>query len=284
MTLARRMPARKVTPGARSAAQPETMEKAVSLMMTKPAVAPSTPDALVRSLRAGLRRNADPGKAPAMQAYMKSSMPYHGVASPELRRVCGEVFARHPLASADAWRAAVLTLWRDAKRREERYAAIGLLAWRAYEPYRTLDLLPVLEELVVDGAWWDFVDPIATHRLRELLACYPKPMSRAMRAWSRDPSFWKRRCAILCQVGRKGETDLELLYDCIEPNLADKEFFVRKAIGWALRDYAWHDLGEVERYVAANESRLSGLSRREALKNRDALRAGTARGGRVARK
>ena len=244
-----------------------------------------------------------------MQAYMKSTMRYHGVSAPSLRAICREVFARHPLASAEAWREAVLALWRDARRREERYAAIGLLGWRAYAPYRTLDLLPLLEELVLDGAWWDFVDPIATHRVRELLARYPKPMTRAMRAWSRDANFWKRRCAILCQVGRKRETDLELLYDCIEPNLADKEFssqsrrgstrhrslasppsafsrefFVRKAIGWALRDYAWHDLVEVERYVAANESRLSGLSRREALKNRDALRAGTARGGRVAKK
>jgi 3-methyladenine DNA glycosylase AlkD len=104
-------------------------------------------------------------------------------------------------------------------------------------------------------------------------------MSRAMRAWSRDANLWKRRSAILCQVGRKRETDLVLLFDCIEPNLADqesassREFFIRKAIGWALRDYSWCDLDTVERWVSANESRLSGLSRREALKNRDALRA-----------
>jgi 3-methyladenine DNA glycosylase AlkD len=244
----------------------------------------STPAALVHAVRAALQRAADPTRAEPMQRYMKSAMPYHGVTTPQLRAIGREVFAQHTLASDADWRAAVLALWRDAKRREERYAAIELLAWRAYASYRTLDLLPMLEEIAVDGAWWDFVDPIATHRLRELLTRYPKPMSRAMRAWSRDPVFWKRRCAILCQVGRKGETDLGLLYDCIEPNLADKEFFVRKAIGWALRDYAWHDLEEVERYVAANESRLSRLSRREALKNRDALRAGTARGGSVAKR
>ncbi len=197
-----------------------------------------------------------------------------------LRAICRDVFARHPLATADAWREAVSTLWRDARRREERYVAIGLLGWRAYRPHRTLDTLPVLEEMIVGGAWWDLVDPLATHRLRELLVNHPKPMSRAMRAWSRDANLWKRRSAILCQVGRKRETDLVLLFDCIEPNLADKEFFIRKAIGWALRDYAWHDLDTVERWVTANESTLSGLSRREALKNRDKLRAS---GGRRAR-
>jgi 3-methyladenine DNA glycosylase AlkD len=88
-----------------------------------------------------------------------------------------------------------------------------------------------------------------------------------MRLWSRGPNLWKRRVSIICQLGFREGTDLELLYDCIEANLDDREFFVRKAIGWALRDYAWHDPVEVDRYVRAHESRLSGLSRREATKN-----------------
>ncbi len=77
--------------------------------------------------------------------------------------------------------------------------------------------------------------------------------------------MWKRRAAILCQLRFKRDTDLKLLYDCIEPNLADKQFFIRKAIGWALRQYAWTDPREVKRYVKANRERLSGLSVREAL-------------------
>jgi 3-methyladenine DNA glycosylase AlkD len=251
--------------------------------MAKASTPASTPRALIAELRARMRDAADPAKAPGMQRYMKSAMPYYGITTPIQRAINREVFERHPLASPDDWRDAVLTLWRSARRREERYAAIGLLAWRAYRPYRTLDTLPMLEEMIVGGAWWDLVDPLATHRLRELLSLHPKPVSRAMRAWSHDTDLWKRRSAILCQVGRKGDTDLALLFDCIEPNLADRGFFIRKAIGWALRDYAWHDLDTVETWVAANESRLSGLSRREALKNRDALRAGTARGGRLRR-
>ena len=79
--------------------------------------------------------------------------------------------------------------------------------------------------------------------------------------------MWKRRASILCQLGFKHDTDLKLLYDCIEPNLTHKDFFIRKAIGWSLRQYAWTDPKEVRRYVKANTDRLSGLSVREAMKN-----------------
>jgi len=88
-----------------------------------------------------------------------------------------------------------------------------------------------------------------------------------MRAWSEDKDIWKRRVSIICQISFKRHTDLELLYANIEPNLADRSFWIRKAIGWSLRAYAWTNPREIARYVAANESRLSGLSRREALKN-----------------
>ena len=88
-----------------------------------------------------------------------------------------------------------------------------------------------------------------------------------MRQWSTDEDMWKRRSSILCQLMCKKTTDLELLVDCMAPSLASKEFFLRKAIGWALRQYAWVDPSWVKRYVNANEEKLSGLSKREALKN-----------------
>jgi 3-methyladenine DNA glycosylase AlkD len=92
-------------------------------------------------------------------------------------------------------------------------------------------------------------------------------MRRRMLSWSRSRDLWKRRTAILCQLGFKAHTDLELLYACIEPSLESQQFFLRKAIGWALRQYAWTDPVEIRRYVAAHRNRLSNLSRREALKN-----------------
>ena len=88
-----------------------------------------------------------------------------------------------------------------------------------------------------------------------------------MRAWSRSDDLWKRRSAILCQVTFKEDTDLDFLFAMIEPAIPSKEFFLRKAIGWALRSYAWTDEKPIVRYVAANRARLSGLSIREALKN-----------------
>src|SRR5688572_3895286 len=95
-------------------------------LMTQRSSPKSSPEALRRALRAELRRRADPDRAAAMRRYMKSAMPFYGVATPALRAACRDLFQRHPLDSAAAWRDAVLALWRGARRREERYAAIEL--------------------------------------------------------------------------------------------------------------------------------------------------------------
>jgi len=222
---------------------------------------------LIRALKKSLRAAADPVKAPAMQAYMKSSMPYLGVQAPQLRRAIREVFAAHQLASFEEWRDAVLELWRTARYREERYAAIELAGYSRYRQFRSMDALPMYEEMITSGAWWDFVDAIATHQLGELLRKHPAEMSAILRQWAAGEDIWKRRSAILAQISFKGDTDLKLLYDCIEPSLGASEFFLRKGIGWALRQYAWTDPAEVIRFVRRHEARLSPLSKREALKN-----------------
>jgi 3-methyladenine DNA glycosylase AlkD len=222
---------------------------------------------LVGTIRRALAEAADPAKAPQMQAYMKSAMPYRGVSSPVLKRLCREVFTTCPLATAAEWQRVVLELWREATFREERYAAVLLTQTRACREFATFSSMPMLEEMIVTGAWWDFVDTLASDNLGDILRAEPKRMKPLMRRWARDTDMWKRRSAILCQLKFKGETDLELLYDCIEPNLPYKDFFIRKAIGWALRQYAWTDPKEVKRYVKMNQERLSPLSVREALRN-----------------
>jgi 3-methyladenine DNA glycosylase AlkD len=132
-----------------------------------------------------------------------------------------------------------------------------------------MDALPMYEELVVTGAWWDLVDEIAGHRLADILAAEPGPMKKAMRAWARDDDMWKRRAAILCQLHLpKGtQADAALLEACIAPSLASTEFFLRKAIGWSLRQHARADAAWVRAYVKAHDAELSGLSKREALKH-----------------
>jgi len=222
--------------------------------------------ALIETLRAQLQAIADPTRAPAMQAYMKSEMPYLGVSAVPLRAACKRVFADLSFASSAAWQAEVLAIWCGARFREELYAAIELSGVRAARVFQRIDTLDMYEEMIVTGAWWDIVDTIASHRLGTILRNDRVAMTSAMRAWAVDDDMWKRRSAILCQLQAKRETDLDLLYACIAPSIASNQFFLRKAIGWALRQYAWTDADEVVRYVAEHPE-LSALSKREALKN-----------------
>jgi len=206
-------------------------------------------------------------KAPIMQAYMKSEMPYLGIQAVPFRKATKAVLAAHPLNSFEDWRDSALALWRGARYREERYAAIELIGYRTYQSFRTLDALPMYEEMITTGAWWDYVDSIASHRMGELLRRYPKELPAILRGWAVSDDIWKRRSAMLAQLGFKQDTDLKLLYDCLRPSLERPEFFLRKAIGWALRQHAWTDPKEVRRFVKAHEKQLSPLSKREALKN-----------------
>ncbi|MET0660392.1 MAG: DNA alkylation repair protein [Steroidobacteraceae bacterium] len=222
---------------------------------------------LLSELREALQQAADPARAPAMQAYMKSAIPYHGVPTPLLRRVCKATFADLQFATSSEWQTLVLALWRDALFREERYAALLLTGDKRARPFQTPAAMKMYEELIVTGAWWDYVDDIASHRVGPILQAHPGPMRRKMLSWSKSNNLWKRRTSIICQLGFETETDLALLYACIEPSIGSREFFLQKAIGWALRQYAWTDSAEIKKYVRLNRARLSALSCREALKN-----------------
>jgi 3-methyladenine DNA glycosylase AlkD len=222
---------------------------------------------LVSAIRNGLAVHADPVRAPQMQAYLKTDMPCRGVTVPLQREIVARAAESFTIENFDDWHDTVLELWRGAGYREELGCAGFLAGQSRYRRFQTLAALPLYEELIVTGAWWDLVDDVATRRLKPLLLDYPEPTREMMLAWSRSCSLWKRRSSIICQVPLKTKTDRKLLYACIEPNLSDGDFFIHKAIGWALRSLAHVDPDKVVRYVRKNESRLSPLSRREALKN-----------------
>ena len=221
---------------------------------------------LRNSVIAALSAAADPVRAPQQQAYMKSDMPYFGVGVPQCRRIAGAVFRAHPLPDAGAWEAAILDLWRRAAHREERYAAIELLLFRRYAGWLEPARIPLVEELVVTGAWWDYVDAIAGRGMRAMLSAHPRPVKSVLREWAQDGSIWKRRTAILAQLRAKGATDTKLLADTIRPSIGESEFFLRKGIGWALREYSKIDPAWVMGFVGGHPG-LSDLSRREALKH-----------------
>lgn len=222
---------------------------------------------LSETLRAALLAEADSARAPAMQAYMKSAMPYMGVPSTQMRAVCRDVFGKLQYDGGAQWQADILEIWRNARFREEYYAAIELAAIRQARKFQCMDALPMYREMIISGGWWDIIDAIAPNRLFDILVAEREPMTTTLLAWANDENMWIRRSAILCQMKAKEQMDLELLYACIEPSIGSKEFFLRKAIGWVLRHYARTNPDEVRRYVSANEARLSNLSKREALKH-----------------
>lgn len=210
---------------------------------------------------------ADTGRAPAMRAYMKSAMPYLGISAVPMRQVCKHLFESLSYADTTAWQADILSIWRGARFREERYAAIALSGIRQARAFQTMDALAMYEEMIVSGAWWDYIDNIAGQRLLPILKAEPAAMKAAMLDWAVCDDMWKRRSAILCQLDGKGETNLDLLERAIEPSIESRAFFLRKAIGWALRHYARTDPAWVADYVQRHEGRLSALSKREALKH-----------------
>jgi 3-methyladenine DNA glycosylase AlkD len=233
---------------------------------------------LVDAVRSALAAAGDAERAPAAQAYMKSAMPFRGVPVPQVRRTTQTLLAAHPLPDARAWHATVLALWDGAAYREERYAAIALVRSRQARPFQDMAALELYRHMVVTGAWWDFVDELA-HAVGAVLRAVGPPAAAAVRAWSRDEDLWLRRVAILCQLGFRRDTDTALLLECIEANLADREFFIRKAIGWALRDYSYADPAWVAGVVEAAGDRMSPLSRREATKQLGRVRGASGDGG-----
>lgn len=226
---------------------------------------------LAGDLRRRIEEAGDPSKALQMQAYMKSAMPYRGVRSAPLRAILREVIPAHPLPDRATWEATVRRIWAEAEHREEWYAALAVARHRLYRPYQDVTTLTLYRDLVVDGAWWDVVDDIGSHLVGDILVADPAGVVPVIRAWAVDDDLWVRRTALVCQLGRRHDTDLDLLRHALTENLEDSPhgstFWIRKAVGWALRQHARTDPDWVRAFVAEHDARLSDLSRREALKH-----------------
>jgi 3-methyladenine DNA glycosylase AlkD len=223
------------------------------------------PTSIVQAARDGLAGLADPAKAPDMRRYMRSAMPFLGVQRPARKDLVRRLLADHPLDRA-GFEAAVRELWDGAEFREERYVALEITGARRFAGWQTPELLPLYQEWIVTGAWWDFVDEIASRRVGPMLRGHPATLRPVVREWTVVTDRWLRRTSIICQLGAKDRTDLALLTEAIEANIDDPDFFLRKAIGWALRQYARTDSEWVRTFVDAHPG-LSPLSRREALKH-----------------
>jgi 3-methyladenine DNA glycosylase AlkD len=222
---------------------------------------------MVDEIRTALAAVADPAKAAPMQAYMKSAMPNLGVQKPARVAALRPVLRDHRLPDRDTWEDTVRLLWDEAEYREERYAATDIARYRSYGVWATdVSSLPLYDYLIVSGAWWDHGDEIAIRLVGPLVRLHPEQVAPVMRRWARDPDRWRRRASVICQIGSRDATDTALLTECILANIDDPDFFLRKGIGWALREHAKTDPDWVRAFATSYRARLSPLSLREATR------------------
>lgn len=243
-----------------------------------PPIAPPTAlgDEIVARLVAAFEPAADPGRAAPMTAYMKGHFPFLGIASGPRRVLAKAALARMP-APDEADVAAVTAGCWALEPREYQYAGADYaVRWvRRCSP----DLLPVAERLITGKAWWDTVDLLAARVVGPLVAATPALRAEVDR-WLVSEDRWLARSAILHQLFWKERTDTDWLFAACLARAADTDFFLRKAVGWALREYSKTDEAAVRAFVADHDKELSGLSKREALKwlDRRSARSGAGHG------
>ena len=210
-------------------------------------------------LLAELRRHADPERAVPMAAYMKNRFDYLGIAKPQLMRICKPFFKGAAQADVD-WRF-VQQCWADPHR-ELQYCALEYL--RAVQSKLTPQDIPRLQQLITTKSWWDTADFL--DRIVGGIALRHPEVNAVLLDWSRSDNIWLRRVAIDHQLLRKEKTDTALLKQILRNNLGQTEFFINKAIGWALRDYSKTNPDWVRRFMADYGGSMAKLSIREAGK------------------
>jgi 3-methyladenine DNA glycosylase AlkD len=214
-----------------------------------------------KSIKALLASHAHPDQAPAMKRYMRNQFDYLGLKVPEMTLLMKHYYRAQGLPSLSDLDEILHDLW-ALPQREYQYAANGLL--EKFETQLPPGFIETIQDLLVTKSWWDTVDTIVTGTVGVHFQRYPTVRRKYLARWRKSDNFWLRRSAILFQLNYKDDTDFALLCDIISENLDSKEFFINKAIGWALRQYTRTDPQAVRAFVAATA--LNPLSAREALK------------------
>jgi 3-methyladenine DNA glycosylase AlkD len=224
-----------------------------------------TPKAFVSAVDGALMPLADAARAEAMKAYLLNQFEFLGLPAPVRRQAVKDIGKVMWQSSADVLTTAEL-LWQKPQR-EYRYTAVDLL--RQHSAQFSVNDLPALQALLLRDAWWETVDGLSAV-IAEVMhaAVLQKPNAAVtMEIWLKHPSFWVRRSAMLHQLGWRLDTDTTRLFGFAQQLADEKEFFIRKAIGWALRDYARWNPQAVTEFLVQNRANLSGLTVREAAKH-----------------
>lgn len=218
------------------------------------------PDYL-QALQSAFEAHANPAEAAPMKKYMRGQFAYLGIKTPLRKSLLKAFYAAHGPPPLDDLHEIIRQLW-AMPYREYQYTALEFLTKR--KRYLTPDAIPLLEMLITTKSWWDTVDGLAANQVGGVIARFPHIRDQHIGRWRAQENIWLRRTTLLFQLRCKEQTDADLLYALIADNLADKEFFIQKAIGWALREYSKSDPTAVQQFVARTD--LSPLAHREALK------------------
>ena len=218
---------------------------------------------LVPALRAALAGQRNPDDAAAMRAYMKGVQPFYGIKSGPRRALLRTAIGCYPITNRADYEAVIRALW-AGEYREELYLALDVA--ERVKPYCDLASWPLYGELMRQGDWWDTLDWIAGKLMSPLVLAH-RELEADLIAWRTDPGLWVRRASLLTHLKHKAATNQVLLAETILMLAPDTDFFIRKAIGWVLREYAKVNPVWVIDFVTAHEAELSQLSQREALKN-----------------
>ncbi|XP_068756558.1 uncharacterized protein [Montipora capricornis] len=219
---------------------------------------------LVEKIAREFRKNADPKKSLPMKKYMRDQFEYFGLSSP-LRKTVAKEFLQQKLNSEDI-REFVVLLWAKPER-EFQYFALDYLEKNMDASTEFEANIKCMEHLITTKSWWDTVDALASKMVGRLVQQHPKKGKPLMKEWIDHENMWLRRTALLHQLSYKDETDEEILFSFCSKRADEKEFFIRKAIGWALRQHAWRSSASVKRYLLKNKKKLSALSFKEAAKH-----------------
>ena len=216
----------------------------------------------VASLKTLFEQNANPVQAGPMKEYMRDQFEYLGIKTPQNAALQKEFFAEYGLPPLSELDRILRELW-SLPPREFQYVAVGLLG--KFNKQIPANFIKTIEYMLTTKSWWDTVDTIAGGTVGVHFQGFPEIREKYLAKWRASEDFWLRRTAILFQLNYKKETDFELLCEIIRENLDSKEFFINKAIGWSLRQYARIDPKAVKKFVKSTP--LHPLSRREAMKH-----------------
>ncbi len=217
--------------------------------------------AYVKSVETVLSQNANPDNAISMKKYMKDKFEFYGIQTTPRRNLTKKFLTKDSLPSMDKLSDIIKELW-GMPQREFHYFGVELMEKFTSEMNR--NSLPLIEFTITEKSWWDTVDGIATKIVGEMFRKRPELILPVTEKWMVSGNIWLQRSALLFQLKYKSETDTDLLFRYIQELEGSKEFFINKAIGWALREYSKTDPARVLGFV--NGHNLAPLSKREALK------------------